>query len=446
MKSLQSRLHWGLAGSLVVLMLFMGWLIHTGMAQVSREMMASRLEHDAQALLASVQLSAQGQPALETARLGNIYNQAFSGHYYLVVLDGAKLRSRSLWDWTLELPETAGADVVITKVPGPDGQVLLQWTKQFERFGLPVTIAVAEDITPLQTALRRFNLYFALGVMAVLAAVLLIQGMIVRRSLASLRGVRQEVQALAHGEISMLSGQVPSEISPLVEEVNHLLQLLAQRLQRSRNAVGNLAHGLKHPLNLLMQLVDNEAVKQHPDLVEEINSNTRQILQIMERELKRARLAGGGVPGQRFVAGAEIPGLVDVLKRVYHDRHLEISYEVSQGLEYPADRNDMLELLGNLLDNACKWSAGKVHLKLGLEDGMRIQVEDNGAGCDEEQLSRLMQRGVRVDENTSGSGLGLAIVKEIAELYQGKILFSRSTLGGLAVTVNLPLPEQGKPG
>jgi len=446
LKSLQSRLHWGLAGSLVVLMLFMGWLIHTGMAQVSREMMASRLEHDAQALLASVQLSAQGQPALETARLGNIYNQAFSGHYYLVVLDGAKLRSRSLWDWTLELPETAGADVVITKVPGPDGQVLLQWTKQFERFGLPVTIAVAEDITPLQTALRRFNLYFALGVMAVLAAVLLIQGMIVRRSLASLRGVRQEVQALAHGEISMLSGQVPSEISPLVEEVNHLLQLLAQRLQRSRNAVGNLAHGLKHPLNLLMQLVDNEAVKQHPDLVEEINSNTRQILQIMERELKRARLAGGGVPGQRFVAGAEIPGLVDVLKRVYHDRHLEISYEVSQGLEYPADRNDMLELLGNLLDNACKWSAGKVHLKLGLEDGMRIQVEDNGAGCDEEQLSRLMQRGVRVDENTSGSGLGLAIVKEIAELYQGKILFSRSTLGGLAVTVNLPLPEQGKPG
>jgi len=446
LKSLQSRLHLGLAGSLVVLMLFMGWLIHTGMAQVSREMMASRLEHDAQALLASVQLSAEGRPALETVHLGNIYNQAFSGHYYLVALDGEKLRSRSLWDWTLELPETAGADVVITEVPGPDGQVLLQWTKQFERFGLPVTIAVAEDITPLQTALRRFNLYFALGAMAVLAAVLLIQGMIVRRSLASLRGVRQEVQALAHGEISMLSGQVPSEISPLVEEVNHLLQLLAQRLQRSRNAVGNLAHGLKHPLNLLMQLVDNEAVKRHPDLVEEINRNTRQIFQIMERELKRARLAGGGVPGQRFVAGAEIPGLVDVLKRVYHDRHLEISYEVSRDLEYPADRNDMLELLGNLLDNACKWSAGKVRLKLSLEEGLRIQVEDNGGGCDEEQMSHLMQRGVRIDEQTSGSGLGLAIVKEIVELYQGEILFSRSSLGGLAVTVTLPLPEQGKPG
>ena len=446
MKSLQSRLHWGLAGSLVISMLFMWWLIHTGMAQVSREMMASRLEHDAQALLASVQLSAQGQPALETVRLGNIYNQAFSGHYYLVVLNGEKLRSHSLWDWTLELPETSGADVVITEVPGPDGQVLQLWTKQFERFGLPITIAVAEDVTPLQTAMRRFNLYFALGVAAILVVVLLIQGMIVRRSLAPLRGMQKEVQALAHGEISMLSGQVPSEISPLVEEVNHLLQLLAQRLQRSRNAVGNLAHGLKHPLNLLMQLVDNDIIKQHPDLAEEINSNTREILQIIERELKRARLSGGGVPGQRFVAGAEIPGLVDVLKRVYHDRNPEISYEVSQDLEYPADRNDMLELLGNLLDNACKWSAGKVHLKLDLEDGMRIQVEDNGAGCDEEQLSRLMQRGVRVDENTSGSGLGLAIVKEIAELYQGEVRFSRSTLGGLAVIVKLPLPEQKGPG
>ncbi|WP_456379982.1 sensor histidine kinase [Thiolapillus sp.] len=446
MKSLQSRLHWGLAGSLMILMLFMGWLIHTGMAQVSREMMVSRLEHDAQALLASLQPPVQGQLILKDARLGSIYNQAFSGHYYMLVLDGEELRSRSLWDWTLEVPETGDADVVVTEVPGPDGQVLLQWTKRFERFGLPVTIVVAEDITSLQAALRRFNLYFALGVAAVLVVVLLIQTVIVRRSLASLRGIRREVQALADGEISMLSGQVPTEIVPLVEEVNHLLQLLAQRLQRSRNAVGNLAHGLKHPLGLLMQLLDNEVVKQHPQLVEEIDSNTRKILQIMERELKRARLSGGGVPGQRFIASAEVPGLVDVLQRVHHDRNLQISYEIPQDLEYPADRNDMLELLGNLLDNACKWSAGKVRVKMSLEDGLRIQVEDNGAGCDKEQMSRLLGRGVRVDENTSGSGLGLAIVKEIVELYQGEILFSRSPLGGLAVTVKLPWPEQGKPG
>jgi signal transduction histidine kinase len=424
--------------SLVVLMLLMGWLIQAGMTQVSRDMMISRLEHDAEALLASLQIDPNGKPELQRVRLGNIYNQPFSGHYYTVAIAGKTLRSRSLWDQSLRLPQVKDDHAVIETVNGPDHQVLLQWTRRFERFAGPVVIAVAEDVTALQSAMRRFSLYFALAALVMLIILLIIQGVIVRRSMASLHEVRKEVKALSDGEINMLSGNVPSEIGPLVQEVNHLLQLLSQRLQRSRNAVGNLAHSLKHPLNLLMQLADNEVVVQHPELLDEINRNTRQIRQVMERELKRARLSGGGMPGQRFAAEEEIPGLIEVLRKVYQHKKLDIQAEMAEGLEYAADRNDMLELLGNLMDNACKWANGQVRIKLWQDSGLHIQIEDDGPGCNEEQMSRLMGRGVRIDEDTSGSGLGLAIVQEIVEIYQGTIHFSRSALGGLSVTVVLP--------
>ena len=439
MKSLQGRLHLGLVLSLVTLMLLMGWLIQSGMTRVSRDMMVSRLEHDAEALLASVQLGQDGKPALQRARLGNIYNQPFSGHYYTVGFGGENFRSRSLWDQSLVQPKPDGDQAIIESITGPDKQVLLQWTRRYERFGQPVYISVAEDIGPLKAAMRQFSLYFALGSLAMMGVLLLIQGIIVRRSMAPLRDIRKEVQALSDGEISMLSDNVPAEIRPLVEEVNHLLLLLSQRLQRSRNAVGNLAHSLKHPLNLLMQLADNEVLQRHPQLLDAINSNTQQIRRVIERELKRARFSGGGVPGQRFVAREELPSLLDVLRRIYHHKALDIQADIMPGLEYVADRNDMLELLGNLLDNACKWASGKVHVRLWQDNGLCIQVEDDGPGCDEEQMSRLTERGVRIDESVNGSGLGLAIVQEIVKIYQGTILFSGSGMGGLSVVVKLPV-------
>lgn len=442
MKSLQGRLHWGLAVSLIVLMTFVGWFVQMGISQISRDMLASRLEHDAQAILASLQMSPQQQPILDALHLGNIYNQVFSGHYYEVSLGDKLIRSRSLWDYSLAIPELEDGKPLVTDIPGPDGQLLLQWTQYFQRFGMPVVISVAEDVTPLQTAMQRFNLYFGLGVVAMLLVLLITQAFIVRRSLSSVRGLKQQVQALAEGEISELSGQMPSEIAPLVEEVNHLLRLLAQRLQRSRNAVGNLAHGLKHPLSLLMQLSDDEKVAGNADLSAELDDHTRQIQRIVERELKRARLSGRVTAGQRFIPKQEVPDLVNVLERVYRDKKLTIQYEMASDLVYAADRNDMLELLGNLLDNACKWANTVVRIKLWSENGFNIVIEDDGPGCDQEQMQILETRGAKADENAHGSGLGLSIVAEIVELYQGDMRFSCAQSGGLAVVVILPFSSK----
>jgi len=263
--------------------------------------------------------------------------------------------------------------------------------------------------------------------------------LIVRRSLRSLSIIKKELQALSTGEIKSLSKQVPSEIHPLVDEVNHLLLQLGKQLKRSRNSTGNLAHSLKHPLNLLIQLAESEGSKLPQAIRDELRINTQQIHQLMESELKRARLVGSGVPGQRFSPQNELPGLIDVLERVYHDKTLNIECNIMPELEFSADRNDMLELFGNLLDNACKWSSGHVRCNIFYDNSLIIQIEDDGPGCDDQQLSTLTQRGVRVDEATTGAGLGLAIVKDIVELYLGEINFSRSELGGLCVLVSLPI-------
>ncbi len=443
MRSLQSRLHFGLAVSLFILTVLMWWLVNTSISHITNQMMLTRLEHDGQALLASLQQSPEGKLSLKDLQVGHIYQQVYSGHYYLISSDNQQLRSHSLWDQSLEQPQMQMGKIVTQNIEGPDGQYLLQWTSRFKRFDKTITITVAEDTNALLAALRTFNIYFALAVVAIFSSLLLIQGLIVRRSLRSLSTIKQELQALSEGEIKSLSKQVPSEIYPLVNEVNRLLRQLTKQLKRSRNSTGNLAHSLKHPLNLLMQIAESEDTKLPQAIRDELCINTQQILQLMESELRRARLVGSGVPGQHFIPQKELPGLVDVLERVYHDKTLNIKCDIMPELKFSADRNDMLELFGNLLDNACKWSAGKVRCKIYHENFLMIQIEDNGIGCDDQQLSTLTQRGVRVDETTAGTGLGLAIVKDIVDLYSGEISFSRSELGGLSVSINLPILQMG---
>ncbi|VAW88518.1 Sensor protein PhoQ [hydrothermal vent metagenome] len=431
MKSLQVRLHVGLGAALTLLMLSLWWLSSSGVNQIGEQMMLSRMEHDGEALLASLQKDESGEWSLKAAHVGHIYQRVFSGHYYLIEVEGQQLRSRSLWDYSLNI-----STPLQHHQPGPDNQDLLLWYAEFQLNEQSVKIWVAEDITALQNSLNYFSQLFAFACLLMLGGVLLLQRWVVKRSFLSLQPVINELEALSEGDLSSLSTEVPQEVKPLVEEVNRLLHLLAQRLQRSRNAVGNLAHSLKHPLNLLVQLAEQQTADSH--LKQELSQHTQQIQQLMERELKRARLAGAGLPGQHFEVADELPTLVELLKRIYQQKALEIHYEIDCGCEYTADRNDMLELLGNLLDNACKWAQQQIVCKISCQQGMVMTIEDDGEGCDSALLFQLTERGVRIDESVQGSGLGLAIVNDIVELYQGEINFQQSTLGGLKVMVRLP--------
>ncbi|OGT89865.1 MAG: hypothetical protein A2286_02655 [Gammaproteobacteria bacterium RIFOXYA12_FULL_61_12] len=441
MISLEQRLRRSLAWSLLLLMGLLGLGGGYAIDRMTREFVASRLAHDAEALLAALEPK-DGGFALNERALVPVYQQPYSGHYYLLLDRGASLRSRSLWDWNLDLEPLPAGKVRLAEIPGPDGQRLLLRVGGFSKQGMAITLALAEDLNPIRHWRRLFE--WGVGLMALLglAAMLWVQRTVLRNAFSPLDGLRREMRALERGERDSLSEEAPSEVRPLVVEFNRLLTSLGQRIIRSRNAAGNLAHALKGPLNLLYQEIGRGKTADR----ERLRGYAEEIGRLMDRELRRAKLAGGGAPGRRFAPREELPLLFELFGRLYGERCPRFDLQCPEGLQLPLDREDMLEMLGNLLDNACKWATGRVAVRLESGPAFRLRVEDDGPGVSPAGLESLAQRGLRLDETVEGHGLGLAIVRELVELYEGTIHFDcAGELGGLRVVVELPLPLPSYP-
>lgn len=444
MRSLESRLHFGLFLSLALLAGLVYWGGTAALRQLAESVVTARLDHDGEALLGALRAGRQhhGGGQVNEPSLAPVYLQPFSGHYYLMQFaDGERLRSRSLWDYNLTLPTVAPGRTDLLRIGGPQEQQLLVRLAGYRKQGRALTLAVAEDVTPIEARIARYQAWFGLGASAAVLLLLLLQRLVVRRTLRPLDRLREDVRNLEEGKIQGLSEAVPDEIRPLVRELNRLLRLLGKRLERSRNALGNLAHAIKAPLNLLVQELDEPELDAHRRLRDSLQTQTERIRQLMERELRRARLAGAGKPGRHFDPRQELPALVSTLGHMHQGRRLQIRCVGQPPHPLPIDREDLLELLGNLLDNACKWAESQVRFALEEQpDGIDIWVEDDGKGVSQDQLTQLAQRGVRMDEAVDGHGLGLAISRDITRLYGGHLGFDRSpALGGLRVQARLLL-------
>ncbi|MBI5040502.1 MAG: ATP-binding protein [Gammaproteobacteria bacterium] len=432
MKSIQTRLNSGLALSLIVVFVLLGIGVSVSFRILAEGYMLTHLEHDAESLLAALVLRPHDStPQLRADRLNPVYQRAFSGHYYRIDIDGQVLRSRSLWDQDLTVPVVGLGASTHLRQSGPEDQLLLMHVAHYRKAGADVRIAVAEDLSPIRAEVRRFQLRYALFGVVALVLLLLLQRAILRRGLAPLATTGQELSELERGKRAQLSETVPREVRPLVAQINRLLTTLQQRLQRSRNAMGNLAHALKTPLTLLGQIADRDDQFRDPHTAAQTRALVEKIRTLTERELKRARLAGAASPGGRVQLATEIEALCAVLRQIYRDRDL---------------REDMHELFGNLLDNACKWARSRVRVRAEPHGtGIRVIIEDDGPGRDAEELERLNQRGVRVDEDaTPGYGLGLAIAQDVLDHYGGQLTLGRSAeMGGFRVEVVVGVGEGG---
>lgn len=441
MRSLQRRLQVGLAASVLALLPL---VIGGGGAAVRglvREHTLSRLGHDVEALLGVAQFDPTGRPSLPEVALAPVYRQPLSGHYYLVVDgSGASQQSRSLWDHRIPLDPLAPGERRVLEIEGPQGQSLLVLAAGYRKQGRALTIAAAEDVAPIEHDIARYQWATGLLALAVLAGLLLVQGAFVRRAFRSLDELRADVGRVESGEASGLREDVPDEVRPLVREVNRLLMLLDQRLQRSRNAVGNLAHALKTPLTLLLQQIGGDALRDRPEAQTGLRQQAERIQDLMERELRRARLAGAGAVSRQFHPGRDVPALLDALRHIHDREGLRVEAGALPDVALPLDEEDMAELLGNLLDNACKWAASTVRLHLAVDGALLVRVEDDGPGLDSDAAEAMLERGVRLDESRTGHGLGLAIVRDIVTQYEGRLALTRSPeLGGLSVEIRLPI-------
>lgn len=427
--------------SLVLLMLLFWWAGSLTSRLLTESFVFSRLESDAASLLSALEFTGVDslQPRLGESRMDPAYDLPASGKYYFVKLSPkAEILSRSSWDQVLSVEPLAPGQQSKLRITGVGGEPLLLWLGGFAKNGHEFTLGIAEDVTPIQARLIVFQWYFAAISFLLLTALLVVQHLIVRHSVQKLDAIRSDINRLEHGQVVALSEDVPREIMPLVREFNRLLLRFDQRLRQSRNSVGNLAHALKGPLNLLLR--NSEATDLTDELRQQgIVQNAELIHQLIEIELKRARLAGRGAAGHLFDLEQELPSLCGLLKQVYSDKDVDVRYTIGPGVQLVYDRQDMLELIGNLLDNAVKWARSVVLLNIRNANGVLMDVEDDGPGCSADEVLLLTRRGVRLDETVTGHGLGLSIVKDIVDAYNGRLEFAASTrLGGLRASVYLP--------
>jgi signal transduction histidine kinase len=262
----------------------------------------------------------------------------------------------------------------------------------------------------------------------------------VRRGLTPIEQLRQRLAAVRDGHNRRVDGVYPSEVQPLVDDLNLLLEHREAAVARAIAKAGDLAHGLKTPLAVLTHEASRAAAAGHAELAAAIDHQVDRMRRQTEYHLAQARAAASGsIPGARSAVADAASGLIRTLLRLHADRGLTIRNDVGPAHHVRCQREDVDEMLGNLLDNACKWARTTVRISsTATEDTVEIAVDDDGGGLAPALRTAVLQRGVRADEAAPGSGLGLAIVRELAILYGGSIALEPSPLGGVRAVLRLP--------
>lgn len=436
-RSLQSRLGTGLLFSLIIAFAVLTIVVTTNIRSLAESYILTRLQHDTETLLSNIRF-VNNKLELDTTRLDTIYHQPFSGHYYVISSNTSTLYSRSLWDFSLSHQPLQSGIQITHKQSGPDHQSLLVFSSGFTKQGNALTISIAEDFNPVKSSIQHFVIFFVLLAGVILLILVILQIFILRYSLKPLMQIHQQLASLEQGEREKLDTNVPAELSPLILQLNHLLELMTNRLQRSRDSLSDLAHTIKKPLTLIQQMINSDSVplQTRQSVLEQSDA----IYQLSDRILKRARLAGPGHSGQLFSFKKDLPDLLKTLNIMYLDKQIQLEVQGNTSITSLIDRQDMLELLGNVLDNAYKWANQHVILNIHANHELHISIEDDGPGVNPQNLSELAQRGTRLDETTAGHGFGLAICSDIVANYQGEFTLSTSDrLGGFKVDIRLPL-------
>lgn len=304
------------------------------------------------------------------------------------------------------------------------------------------TVRIAGPADEIVNDVDRFraSLFLTFGILGLfLALTTLLQ---IRFGLAPLAQMRTALGAIRRGEADRITGEYPRDIAPLTGEVNLLIETNREILERARTQVGNLAHALKTPLSIIVNEVG--ASDAPPDLAEKIREQAAVMRDQVNYHLDRARAAAlAGTLGTSTEVEPALAGLVRTFGKIYRDK--DIAYEVSvpPGLRFRGERQDFEEMVGNLVDNASKWAAGRVAIRaeaVGQNDypHLLVAIEDDGPGLPPEAREAALARGRRLDETKPGSGLGLSIVADLAALYRGRFRLEQAALGGLRAVIEVP--------
>ena len=413
------------------------------------------LRTDMDGLVAAAEPDENGGVVLQDRFVNRRFDRVYSGLYFQIKpaqagQPGGQI-SRSLFDRGLTpTGEVKNGTLIYAYADGPEIQKLrvIEQRVEFPILSTPqqndtwvYTFLVAGDLSAVDAESRAFNgtliwSFVLLGLGLVVA--ILLQ---VRIGLLPLRRLKDALHRIRDGKAGMLEGNFPAEIAPLAAELNSLIEHSAEIVARARTHVSNLAHFLKTPLSVLAS--EAEAVDENSrpgPLADQVKRQVDVMRRQVDHYLARARAAGNvNVLGNRTLVAPVLEDLARVLTRIHVGRDIVIDAESPPGLCFRGERQDLEEMAGNLMDNACKWARHRVKVRA-FAEGARLvlAVEDDGPGLSPEERGRVGERGERLDETVPGSGLGLAIVRDISRLYGGFFVLEASELGGLKTRLTLP--------
>jgi signal transduction histidine kinase len=445
--SLVGRLIWLAAAWSLAVLLLTGTALIAFFTEASISRFDQGLKDVADGLYAGSSVDDHGAviaPSLIDARALRVY----SGKYWQLAepaADGklhALVRSRSLWDSELAGPTDKPLSLGSASyydTHGPAGEPLraTAFMSRLPGRSAPVVFMAAEDRTPIDRDTRRFALRTAIALVLLGAGIVAAVVLQVRVGLQPLFRLRREITLVRKGRADQLTGDYPAELSPLADEMNALVAHNQEVVERQRTHVGNLAHALKTPLSVMLA----EASGAPGPLADVVGEQAEAMRRQVDHHLRRARTAARS-QGSRERTPVEpvIDELASALERIFHDRAVVIDWRAPEGLAFQGERQDLLEIAGNVIENACKWAKGKVRVTAAEAQGEKLSlvVEDDGPGLAPEQRAEMLKRGARLDETAPGSGLGLSIVDELARAYGGSVDLGASDMGGLKVCVTLP--------
>jgi len=406
----------------------------------------------AEFLLIQLEATPDGGVALTRDLLDPRFGQVFSGRYWQVseadeAADAEPIeRSRSLWDETIRISDSlraaaidANGQAVAGSAAGPDGEPLRLSARAVVLPGqeTPVIIIAAEDRRPSDRRVWAFGLAAA-GLLAGFA-ILLAVGVVVqvRVGLSPVLKLRRAVARVRDGETQKISGEFPSEMMPLATELNALIDHSREVVERARTHVGNLAHALKTPITVL----SNEARGDETRLGDLVRRQSEAMTAQVDHHLRRARAAANAKAiGARTPVTEVLDDLGRTLRRIYARRGVTLDWQVDGEPVFRGERQDLEDLTGNLMDNACKWAEGSVRVSAShaSDSTVLLTVEDDGPGLDPDARESVLGRGVRLDAQAPGTGFGLSIVSDLVKAYGGELALDVSPLGGLRASLTLP--------
>lgn len=448
----------------------MGWVAYAQFnAQMLRLLIDPEIESVATFLISNAAPDGEGQLTLQALPYDQRYQQPLGGRYFQIArvsdaghAEQVVIISQSLFDVEINLDAKNAAQVMAPEaqaqphflnLTGPEGRKL-RVIARVERIpdveGRYLFLVGVEPDTVLAPAARVAGFAFALFVVFCAIMMAVVSALQVRIGLEPLHELRRDIASVRKGDNERLGGLYPAELQPVASELNALIDHNREVVERARRHVGNLAHALKTPIAVL-----KNAMGDHQAEGAVLRQSVEEMEGFVERQLRRARVAAraeakagaqAATIGYRTPVLANLRDLVFMMEQKYDtQKAIDISIEDGGDATFRGEREDLLEMAANLIDNACKYGKSEVLVRIvppKLGEGLlEIVVEDDGPGLSGEELAQAMARGARLDEAMPGQGLGLSILKETVELYAGELLFERSALGGVRARLRLPATD-----